>query len=140
MKPRLNSGIRYSNSGTTQVVTHKFFHVGENLVNLGPECCFHGPTRLYICNGHQVAYGRPGKHMIPFSAASTKERKTPHSECEGWGPVLDARVCQVTSEEVLKRGSRVVFLVDSDEDKTPTILSLGPTYNITSSGTSLNAN
>lgn len=54
--------------------------------------------------------------MIPFSAASTKERKTARSECSGGGPVTHAWVCQAASEEVLKRRSQVVLSVDSDED------------------------
>ena len=115
MWPPLN-GIRHFNSGTTQVVTHKAFHVGENLVNLRSEFCFHGPTGSYICNSYQVEYGPSEKHMIPFSAASTKERKTARSECSGGGPVTHAWVCQAASEEVLKRRSQVVLSVDSDED------------------------
>ena len=115
MWPPLN-GIRYFNSGTTHVVTHKVFHVGENLVNLRSECCLHGPTGLNICNGYQVEYDPPEKQWIPFSAASTKERKRACSECDDGGPVTHAWVCQAASEEVLKRRSQVVLLVDSDED------------------------
>ena len=115
MWPPLN-GIRHFNSGMTLVVTHKVFHVGENLVNLRLECCFHGPTELYICNGYQVEFGPSEKHMILFSAASTKERKTARNECEGGGPATHAWVCQAASEEVLKRRSQVVLIVNSDED------------------------
>ena len=117
-----------------QAVIHKLFRCREDPSNLRLESCLHILTRLNICNGSQFEYDSSAKYTLPFSAASTKERNRlvkPGVRC---GFILCASVRHAAREEVLKvHGGQVSSLERSTEAQTPTMLSLGPIYDIISS-------
>jgi len=110
-----------------QGVIHKLFRGREDPFHLRLKSCFHVLTRLNICNASQVTCGSSAEYTLLFSAASTREMRTPWNPGVECGLISCAPVSHATSEEVLEWRSGY-FMGRSASAQTLTMFSPGPTY------------
>ena len=118
-------------------MTHELFRGRKDPFNLRLESYFHVLTRLNIYHNSQVEHGSSAEYTLLFSAASTKERKMLRNPGVRCGVILCVSVHHAAREEVLKVEVRLFFLERAAEARRLTMLSLGPTFDITSSETPL---